>query len=203
MPLAEGSDRSATAAHTPNEARLSALLVEVGRTANRGAFEEIYLHYFPLMIRFFARRTSMCVDPDDLAQQVLQTVWQKAVLFSPEKASASPWIFTIARNCWVDAYRRHRSAEAAVRQFGASCSTDALPEEHHLNADAVTVMPKLKLLSQSQASVVHACFFLEKTHQQIATELEMPLGTVKSCLRLAYVKMRNSYKCSRGGGPSP
>lgn len=200
MPFAENSNCNATAAHALNEARLSTLLVEVGRNADQGAFKEIYRHYSPLLVRFFARRTDVSVDADDLAQQVLQTVWQKAILFCPEKASSSVWIFAIARNCWVDAYRRHRNAEAAVRQFGASCFSEVLVQEDRLQADAMTVIPKLRLLSQSQASVVHACFFLEKTHQQIATELEMPLGTVKSCLRLAYVKMRNSYKCSRVEG---
>jgi RNA polymerase sigma-70 factor, ECF subfamily len=172
-------------------AELDALLDEIACTSSPRAFSAVYAHYKPLLVRFFASRRAVDADPEDLTQQVLQIVWQKAHLFSSQKASATTWIYAVARNRHIDALRRLRRARNDVFELEGA-SNDLF--DPSLRIDSDTVFANLAVLPPPQAAVVHAFYFLDKTHAQVATELSMPLGTVKSCLRLALVKIRRAYK---------
>jgi RNA polymerase sigma-70 factor (ECF subfamily) len=127
---------------------------------------------------------------EELAQETLLTVWRRAEAFDPGRAAASTWIFTIARNLRIDVARRERRplpgedlTEPASAPVQPDAGVSALQDEDRIAA-AIAALP----LEQSQ--VVRLAFFADKPHSEIASDLALPLGTVKSRLRLAMAKLR-------------
>jgi len=120
-------------------------------------------------------------------------VWQRAATFDPAKAAASTWIFAIARNKRIDALRRERRPEIAPEDVAlmaeAAPAADRVAE---LAQEAGRLAAALARLPQAQASLVRMAFFEHKTHGQIAAETTLPLGTVKSRLRLALARLRGA-----------
>jgi RNA polymerase sigma-70 factor (ECF subfamily) len=126
---------------------------------------------------------------EELAQETLLAVWHKANYFDPARASASTWIFTIARNLRIDAKRRRRDPRAL---FGA---LDLAPVP--LASDGVLLSERvarlrvaLENLPHDQAEVIKLSFFEDRPHSEIAELLKIPLGTVKSRVRIAYGRLR-------------
>ena len=123
------------------------------------------------------------------------TVWRKAQLFDPERASAGTWIFTIARNRYIDLVRREKRPELNAHE------PMLMPEEPRAADDTlvqvqtvVRVRAALKTLPPDQAEVVTKSFLVGKPHSEIYAELGVPLGTVKSRLRLAFARLRNALE---------
>ncbi|HUB84734.1 MAG TPA: sigma-70 family RNA polymerase sigma factor [Rhizomicrobium sp.] len=174
-------------------ARMSTLLVSVGRRADRAAFVALFDHFAPRVKSYLLRLGASPALAEDLAQEAMLTIWRKAALFDPGKASAATWIFTIARNLRIDAIRRERRPEFDPND-------PAFVPDEELSADAqmvrdvddACVRDALAQLSPDQAQVVQMSFYADKPHSQIARELGLPLGTVKSRLRLAMVKIRSA-----------
>ena len=94
-----------------NAGDLSALLAAVGAARDRAAFEALFRHFAPRIKAYLLRLGAGSPGAEDLAQEAMLSVWRKAVLFDPAKASAATWIFTIARNLRIDALRRERRPE--------------------------------------------------------------------------------------------
>ena len=128
---------------------------------------------------------------EDMAQEVLLAVWRKAASFDPAKAEASTWVFAIARNLRIDALRRERHPEVSDEHLEAVADTreDA---ETALSATqrGAALRRALEELPTEQAEVVRMSFFQDKPHGEIERALGIPLGTVKSRLRLAMVRLR-------------
>lgn len=174
-------------------ARMNALLVSVGACADRAAFVALFDHFAPRVKSYLLRLGASPALAEDLAQDAMLAMWRKAALFDPSKASAATWIFTIARNLRIDAIRRERRPEFDPND-------PAFVPEEEIAADAqmvrddddARVRNALAQLSPDQAQVVQMSFYADKPHSQIAQELGLPLGTVKSRLRLAMVKIRTA-----------
>jgi RNA polymerase sigma-70 factor (ECF subfamily) len=172
-------------------ARMNGLLISVGARADRAAFVALFDHFAPRVKSYLLRLGASPALADDLAQEAMLTIWRKAALFDPSKASASTWIFTIARNLRIDAIRRERRPEfdpndpALVPDEEIPADTQMVRED-----DDARIRKALAQLSPDQAQVVQMSFFADKPHSQIAQELGLPLGTVKSRLRLAMGKIR-------------
>ena len=120
-------------------------------------------------------------------------VWHKAYLFDPTRAAASTWIFTIARNKRIDLARRNNRPEAEDLPWGSDPEPDAsdvimMQQETTLLAEAVKNLP-LK-----QRSIVERAFYADLSHQEIAEETGLPLGTIKSRIRLALQRLRHNMK---------
>src|SRR5262249_36215685 len=131
---------------------------------------------------------------EDLAQETLLNVWRKAAHFDPARAAAGAWIFAIARNLQIDAGRRDRvPADWADPSDEPDPPPDPAPD---LSATerAQRLRQAVRALPPDQLSVVELSFFSDKPHAEIATELGLPLGTVKSRLRLALVRLRTSLE---------
>jgi RNA polymerase sigma-70 factor (ECF subfamily) len=118
-------------------------------------------------------------------------VWRKASFFDPARGSASTWIFTIARNLRSDALRRERHPEALAREMDEPVPPRPADAVLAAAEREVRVRQAMKSLSPEQAAVVRLSFYDEKAHAAIASELDLPLGTVKSRLRLAMNRMRS------------
>jgi RNA polymerase sigma-70 factor (ECF subfamily) len=177
---------------TASAVRLDELLVAVGRMRDRQAFQTLFEHFAPRIKGYLLRLGAGASLADDLAQEAMLTMWRKAALFDPGKASAATWIFTVARNLRIDAIRRERRPEI-------NPDDPALVPDDEPSADArlsqagdeARLREALKALSPEQTKVVEMSFFADKPHSTIAKELGLPLGTVKSRLRLAMARIRS------------
>jgi RNA polymerase sigma-70 factor (ECF subfamily) len=176
-----------------DSASFNALLVAVGTARDRQAFEQLFRHFAPRIKAYLLRLGASVSLAEDLAQEAMLSVWRKAQLFDPGKASATTWIFTIARNLRIDAIRRERRPEidpndpAFVPDAEPSADTALI----YAN-DEARLHDAISKLSPEQAKVVELSFFADKPHSAIAKELGLPLGTVKSRLRLAMTHIRGT-----------
>jgi RNA polymerase sigma-70 factor (ECF subfamily) len=173
----------------PEEA--DGLLSKVARTGDRDAFSRLFLFFAPRVKAYLMRIGCSAEQAEDLAQDALMKVWRKARLFDSEKASAATWIFTIARNLRIDALRR------LSRQDADPKDPSFQPEEEPRADDAcerkardAKIRAAFESLPPNQHAVVTLHFFEDEPHSAIARRLNLPLGTVKSRLRLAFEKIR-------------
>ncbi len=171
--------------------RLNGLLLRVAASADREAFDALFVHFAPRIKGYLMRIGTAADLAEDLAQEAMLKVWRKARLFDSSKASASTWIFTIARNLRIDAARR--AAKPAL-----DADDPAFSPEEEPRADVVMdrahrdekIRAAFLALPPAQLEVVRLHFIEDAPHSEIATRLNLPLGTVKSRLRLAFEKIR-------------
>ena len=169
----------------------SDLLRRIAEGQDRAAFAELFAHFAPRIKAFLMRGGTSAPAAEDLAQEAMLILWRKASLFDPAKASAATWIFTIARNLRIDALRRERrpgfDPDDPLLQPEGERGADAVLEAR---ADENALSHALRDLPSGQSEIVMQSFFLDKPHSQIAAEMGIPLGTVKSRLRLAMARLR-------------
>jgi RNA polymerase sigma-70 factor, ECF subfamily len=176
-------------------AHWSALINAVATSQDRAAFAELF-GYFAPRVKTFMRRSGLDeASADDLAQETLLTVWRKARLFDGSDVGASAWIFTIARNLRTDALRRaRRGGNTEIFDVADEFQVEEAPQPDMRLASVQSeerVRAALSALSDEQMRVVELSFYQEKAHTEIAQLLGIPLGTVKSRLRLAMGRLRN------------
>lgn len=169
--------------------RWSDCVVAVARLRDREQFGELFAYFAPRLKSFFLRMGVPAGTAEDLAQDTMLAVWNKASQFDPTRASASTWIFTIARNLRIDMKRRERDPNALAEFFAAT--PDPLQSEQMIAAERENrVRVAMTELSQEQALVIRLSFFDDRAHGEIARRLNIPLGTVKSRIRLAMNRLR-------------
>ena len=168
----------------------------IGRVASRGdreAFGALFEHFAPRIKGFLIRTGCSADEAEEIAQVTMIAVWSKAAQFDPASAGAAAWIFTIARNQRIDAVRR----AARVGRPGPETALDEEPDPG-LPADSIMarvedtarVTAAIEKLSAEQSTVIRLSFIEEQPHSEIATALGLPLGTVKSRIRLAMNRLR-------------
>tara|TARA_Y100001968_G_scaffold279568_1_gene275589 strand:+ start:3116 stop:3802 length:687 start_codon:yes stop_codon:yes gene_type:complete len=164
----------------------------VAEFEDREAFRQLFKFYAPRLRAFLMKRGAKPGEAEEVMQEAMSLVWRKAAQFDQAKASASTWIYTIARNRRIDLIRRAKRPELDPEDpFFKSVSEQADGEQaFSLNERAAIVRQYLKTLPDNQIEIVQKAFFEEMTHQEIATELELPLGTVKSRIRIAMRRLR-------------
>ncbi len=178
----------------PNPAYFRDLLLAVAKK-DKHAFAALF-DYFAPRIKSFLMRGGAAPDlADELAQDTMVTVWQRAESFDPAKASASTWIFTIARNKRIDEIRREKRPEMdpadpllVVDESPSASDEIAQQQETDIMAKAIQGLP------EEQAQLLYKSFFENKTHADISAETKLPLGTVKSRIRIALDKLRGDNK---------
>ncbi|MDY0746044.1 sigma-70 family RNA polymerase sigma factor [Paucibacter sp. R3-3] len=171
----------------------SRLLCAVAERQDRPAFAQLFAHFAPRIKRHLMQCGSPEVQAEELAQEALVAVWRKAVLFDPAQAAASTWIFTIARNLRVDLLRRRQGLEAADEPFDFDMlegDEPAADERLHTSRETERLRGALAQLPDEQQQVLRLSYFDDEPHARIATELGIPLGTVKSRVRLAVAQLR-------------
>ena len=172
-----------------------ALIEAVAMRQDRAAFASLFEYFAPRIKAYMQRAGANEASAEELAQETMLMVWRKAVLFDPASAGASAWIFTIARNLRIDAHRRaSRDGIAAVVDVELEFQVDERPHPDVLMAASQSeqhVRSALAQLSPDQMRVVELSFYEDKAHAEIAQMLGIPLGTVKSRLRLAMNRLRN------------
>lgn len=178
----------------------SALLVAVGERRDRAAFARLFAHFGPRLKSYLMRLGSQPNQAEDVVQEAMLMVWRKAHLFDPQRAEAATWLFTIARNRRIDLLRRDgRGGTGSALPWEDSGPDPAdetpLPDESLDQArQAERIRAAVAALPPEQAEVVHLSFFQDMAHGAIAEHLKLPLGTVKSRLRLAMKRVRQGIE---------
>ena len=180
---------------TSDAARWPALIEAVAARGDREAFATLFEYFAPRIKTFMRRSGASEQSADELAQEALLAVWSKAKLFDPGSVGATAWIFTIARNLRIDALRREKRTgmDYTVEIDPEFHVDDGPPPDATLASSQLEsrVRDALAVLSEDQLRVVELSFFEEKAHAEIAQTLRIPLGTVKSRLRLAMNRLRS------------
>ncbi len=162
----------------------SRCLAQVGRTRDRVLYLRFYDHFFPRLQSWLLGVTRDSTLAEELAQETMLIVWRKAAQYDASKAAASTWLFRIARNLYIDQLRRRQ-----VQSRGRGLLTEEHTWFAEHTADAARVRQAIRQLPQQQAQVIYKSYFEGKSHQEIANDMDMPLGSVKSSLRLAFQKL--------------
>lgn len=168
----------------------TALMCRV-RDRDRSAFEELFAHFGPRVKSLMLKSGAEHALAEDLVQDVFMAVWRKADYFVPERGSVSAWIFSIARNARIDRLRRHSSrpyediSEMDLVAPGADAEQElAASQRADRVAEAMTELP------EEQRRIIEMAYMQDMAQTEIAQRLSLPLGTVKSRMRLAYAKMK-------------
>ena len=172
----------------------AALILAVARRQDRRAFAALFAYFAPRVKAYLRRTGTDQAVAEEMAQEVLLTVWRKATLYDPARASAGAWIYAIARNLRIDVLRRTRptlpDADPSDEPAPAPLADAAMAADER----ARRVRAALDELPPEQVTMLQMAFFEERTHSEIELELGVPLGTVKSRLRLAMSKLRAALK---------
>jgi RNA polymerase sigma-70 factor (ECF subfamily) len=173
----------------------SNLVRKVAETRDRSAFAELFDHFAPRLKAYLVRLGSDPAQAEELAQEVMITLWRKAALFDASRASAATWLFRIARNRRIDSLRRDKSGALDPEDPSLRPAAAEHPDE---GMDARTREDRVRLaiesLREDQADLIRRAFFSGLSHSQIAEETGVPLGTVKSRIRLAFSKLRRALE---------
>ncbi|MEQ8825412.1 MAG: sigma-70 family RNA polymerase sigma factor [Filomicrobium sp.] len=171
------------------------LITQIADTQDKEAFATLFDAYAPRVKYFLIRQGTPAESAEELAQEVLLTVWRKAGYFSSSRGSASAWIFTIARNLRIDQTRREKRAQiyAMIDDYD-DVDPDTPDELVSANEHAQRVRLAMSELPKEQQEVVKLSFIEGAPHSEIAQRLSLPLGTIKSRLRLAMRRMRKSLE---------
>jgi RNA polymerase sigma-70 factor (ECF subfamily) len=161
----------------------------------------LFKHFAPRVKAYLMRNGAAAELAEELAQEAMVSLWRKAASFDPARAQLSTWIFTIARNLWVDHLRRRHDLQAAdAGELPVDDDTDPLGQVAHDAAAPdeqlgaarreAAVRQALRQLAPEQLQAVWLSFYDEQSHARIASDLNVPLGTVKSRIRLAVSHLR-------------
>lgn len=160
---------------------------------DQAAFAELFRHFAPRVKSFLMRSGASEAQAEECAQDVMATLWHKAGQFDPSRASPATWIFTIARNRNIDMLRKQRRPEPEDLSWGPQAEPEqadvlALQQESRRLGDA------LKTLPDRQRELIEKAYFGDLSHTEIAVQTGLPLGTIKSRIRLALDRLRHELR---------
>lgn len=168
-----------------------ALMEKVRDQKDRAAFATLFQHFAPRVKAFLIKSGAAESLAEECTQDVMATLWTKAQMFDPTRASVSTWIFTIARNKKIDALRKMRRPEPEDLPWGPEAEPDqadvmALRQESERLKTAINELP------EKQRELIERAYFGDLSHSEIAEITGLPLGTIKSRIRLALERLRHA-----------
>ncbi|KGF67523.1 RNA polymerase sigma factor RpoE [Hoeflea sp. BAL378] len=179
--------------------RFARLAEAVAQRRDQAAFAELFDYFAPRLKSYLQRLSMEPSQAEEMVQEVMIVLWHKAGLFDPAKSSLATWLFRVARNRRIDALRRDRSAlldpeDPALQPSQPEAADDIFEAEERDER----VRKAMLDLPDEQAILVRQAFFLGRSHSQIAEDTGLPLGTVKSRIRLAFSRLRRSLENDDG-----
>ena len=172
-------------------AQLVRLMIRVSSARDRQAFESLFRFYAPRVKSFMMRKGADEQMAEELAQETMLRVWRKAEFYQPSKSAVSSWIFTIARNLRIDRLRRESIRHFDdLADYDAADTAPASDEIAYRQQQKARIEASLRALPDDQTMVMRLAFIDDLSQREIADRLGLPLGTVKSRMRLAYGKLR-------------
>ena len=178
-------------AEPKNEPDWAALMCAVRDHQDKAAFAALFQHFAPRVKGFLMRSGTPAGVAEDCAQDVLATVWQKSRLYDPARASVATWIFTIARNRRIDVARKDRRPEPDVLDWGPLDEPDQA-DVYESTQEANRLKAALAGLPEPQRDLIRRAFYGDLSHVEIAAATGLPLGTIKSRIRLALGRLRQT-----------
>lgn len=183
----------------PSPGELAELIRRVAAEGDRQAFAALFRFYAPRLKSFLGRRGFGEIESEDIVQETMLNIWRKASSFDPAKAGASTWIYTIARNLGID--RRRREGKGAtwyeLTTFDETDPDPSVEARMIATQSESRVRAALTALPDEQAAVIRMTFYGEDPQAEIARTLGIPLGTVKSRVRLALARLRKTMEDGR------
>ncbi len=170
-----------------------ALMARVRDHRDQAAFAAIFRHYGPRVKAYLMKGGASEPLAEECMQEALATVWRKVELFDPSRASVATWIFTIARNRRIDIIRKERRPEPEDLPWGPEAEPDQ-EDVLALQQDSERLVEAMGALPEKQRELIEQAYFGDLTHSQIAAETGLPLGTIKSRIRLALERLRHAMK---------
>ena len=168
-------------------------LSRISEERDRAAFAELFRYFAPRVKAFLMKSGASPAVAEDCAQDVMATVWRKARQFDPARASVATWIFTIARNRRIDVLRKDRRPEPEDLPWGP----EAEPEQEDvltLQQQSARLKTAMHTLPKPQRDLIERAYFGDLSHSEIAAATGLPLGTIKSRIRLALDRLRHEMK---------
>lgn len=169
------------------------LVARIRDSQDRAAFARLFRHFGPRVKAFLMKSGANESLAEECTQEVMATLWTKAHMFDPSRASVSTWVFTVARNRKIDALRRLRRPEPEDLPWGPEAEPDqedvlSLQQESEKLTKAIANLP------EKQRELIERAYFGDLSHSEIAEETGLPLGTIKSRIRLALDRLRHAMK---------
>ena len=168
------------------------LVALIAHSKSKKAFKILFDYFAPRLKSYLLNFKISNQKAEDITQEVMIVLWHKADKFNPEKAKISTWLFRVARNKYIDSVRRQKypmvNSDDHMHEMVAPEKTDRNIEQVQ-NSDLIR--NAMKTLNDDQQKVIELSFFHELSHSQIAEKTGLPLGTVKSRIRMAFTALRN------------
>lgn len=181
--------------HRRTAGEWAGLVMAVAQNRDKTAFAALFDHFAPRLKTYVMRLGASPAMAEELVQETMLTLWRRAESFDPRQASATTWIFTIARNKRIDALRRESRPELDPDDPALAVTPEAPADAILAASEYETILRRaITALPQEQAELLRICYYGDKSHRQIAEETGIPLGTVKSRLRLALSRLRQALK---------
>lgn len=175
--------------------RLKQLVSAVAKTRDRQAFAELFAHFAPRLKAFMMKKGADAATAEDLVQETMVAVWNKAPLYEPSRGAVSTWVFRIARNQRIDRLRRETHHHYADIDDYDEPSDEPASDEMLIDREADDLLEAaIAELPAEQMEVIKLAYIDDFAQSEIARRLGLPLGTVKSRMRLAYARLRRELE---------
>lgn len=187
------TDRNEAASNRPENT--AAQIVAIAASADMVAFEALFRDFGPRVRAYLLKVTRNSQAAEDLTQETMMAIWRKAGQFDPERGQASAWIYTIARNIWIDSWRKQKRPafdpdDPALVPPAEPAASDLLENKQ----SGAALHKALASLPAEQVELIRLSFFDEDSHSTIAARTGLPVGTVKSRIRLAFGRLRTALE---------
>lgn len=189
--MTQAAPPAASEGQSQEAARFAACIEAIAAHGDRAAFGLVFAYYAPRVKSYLLRLGLDGGQAEDVAQEVMVAVWRKAASFDRRQASASTWIFRIARNRRIDVFRRDQRAQVDAHDPALQPASQVQPGDAFEAAERDEALRQaMAELPDDQRALVREAFYEDLSHSQIADKTGLPLGTVKSRLRLAFAKLK-------------
>lgn len=168
-------------------------MIAVRDNRDRAAFSALFDHFAPRLKGFIIRSGTSAHQAEEIVQDVMLTIWRKAALFDPHRAQVSAWIYQIARNRQIDIIRKESRPMPEELKEEPGAEPDAT-QILGLEQEAGQLRQALAALKPEQREIIEHAYLGELTHQEISTQTGLPLGTIKSRIRLGLERLRHELK---------
>ena len=183
----------------PKPSELAESILKIANDRDEAAFNVLFRYFAPRIKSYCLRIGADTSSAEEITQEAMVSIWRNAAQFDPSKSSPSTWIFTIARNLTIDRFRRTRRPQFDPHDPALvpddQPAPDRLVEEAERQGNIRSIM---ETLSSNERNVLMLSFYESFSHSEISKRLGIPVGTVKSRIRLAFAKIRSSLDAQNG-----
>jgi RNA polymerase sigma-70 factor (ECF subfamily) len=186
----DGSRPQAHAVPEVSRTQLVAWLEDIGDRRDRQSFEALFRYFSPRLLHYLLRTGSSTGAAEEFVQDTMTEIWLKAHQYDPNRAAPNTWVYTIARNLRIDRQRKLGKRPHSMLYASEQVSRAGLEDDPQIGA--AQVLDHVEALSDEQSEVLYLAYLDGLSHSEISRRLRLPLGTVKSRVRLAFNQLRQS-----------